>query len=99
MIAWRVRHRTIEVPCIIDIEHTSESLHAHVVLDGVQVGPGDAVKVHDAPAGIGFGERIRCDRRATIVRAGPLQSLWTRLRSRFEITELYEVGFSIRRKQ
>jgi hypothetical protein len=33
-------HRTVEVPCTLEIEHTPDSLHAHVELDGIEVGPG-----------------------------------------------------------
>ena len=41
---------TIEVPCTVEIEQTSESLHAHVELDGdIEIRPGDEVIVHDAP--------------------------------------------------
>lgn len=86
--------RTVEVPCTVDLEHTEDSLHAYVELDGVEVGPGDEVLVHDAPTTIGFGERKLHRRRATVRRAGPLERLWTRLTARLELTELYEVGFS-----
>jgi hypothetical protein len=83
------------VPCTIDIENTLDSLHAYVELQGVEVGPGDAVQVLDAPTQMPpYGERLVCERRATVVRAGPLQRFWTYLTSRFELTELYEVGFS-----
>lgn len=91
---WAFGRRTVEVPCTVDLEHTDDSLHAYVELEGVEVGPGDEVLVHDAPTEIGFGERVVHRRRATVVRAGALERLWTRLTGPLEITELYEVGFS-----
>ena len=33
MMAWLNGRRTVDVPCTVEIEQTSESLHAHVVLD------------------------------------------------------------------
>jgi hypothetical protein len=65
-----------------------------VTLEGVDLEPGDEVLVHNAPTKIGYGERIVCDRRATVVRAGWLTQFWTRLTSRFELTLLYEVSFT-----
>lgn len=90
--------RGIEVPCTVDIEQSFDSLHAHVDLLGIEVGPGDEVLVHDAPTKVGYGERIVVQRRATVVRAGWLERLWTRATARLELTELYEVGFSSWRK-
>ena len=90
--------REIEVACTVDIEHSFDSLHAYVELEGIEVEPGDEVTVHDAPTEVPFGERIVVERRATVVRAGPLERLWTKLVSRLELTELYEVGFSSWRK-
>ena len=84
----------LEVPCTIDLENTSDSLHAYVELEGIEVGPGDEVRVLDAPTEIPpYGERVVCQRRAEVVRAGPLGRLRTYLTSRLELTELYEVGF------
>jgi hypothetical protein len=85
---------TVEVPCTVELEHTEDSLHAYVELEGVEVGPGDEVLVHDAPTQFNVGERTVHRRRATVRRAGPLDRLWTRLTARLELTELYEVGFS-----
>lgn len=90
--------RAVTVPCTLDIEQSARSLHAHVVLEGVEVGPGDVVVVHDAPAGIVFGMNVWCKRSATVVRANFLQRLWARLASRFELGELFEVGFLPRRR-
>ena len=95
--AFALGRRTLEVPCTIEVEHTPRSLHAHVDLEGVEVGPGDTVLVHDAPSDVGFGETVVRRSRATVVFAGTLQSLWTRLTAFLELTELYEVSFTPRR--
>lgn len=86
--------RVIEVPCTIDLEQTPDSLHAYVDLIGVAPGPGDEVIIHDAPAGIGFGEKVVVERRATLRRASPLGRLWAHVEGYLELTELYEVSFS-----
>lgn len=98
MTLWPSARRTVRVPCTVDVEHTPESLHAHVDLDGIEVGPGDTVLVHGAPAHVDFGERLHCDAHATVIRAGWLERLWTRLTAHLELTELYEVSFSPRRR-
>ena len=65
------RRSSVEVPCTIEIENTLDSLHAYVELEGVEVGPGDEVRVLDAPTQMPpYGERLVCERRATVVRAG-----------------------------
>jgi len=97
MIGALTGGRTVEVPCTVDLEHTEDSLHAYVELEGIEVGPGDEVLVHDAPTQLRFGERIVHRRRATVRRAGPLGRLWTRITAHLELTELYEVSFSSRR--
>jgi hypothetical protein len=78
----------------VEIEHSPESLHAHVDLKGVDVGPGDSVVVHGAPIYVPFGERRTFDREATVVRATALGRLKARVEGYLELTELYEVGFS-----
>jgi len=88
------RPQSIEVPCTVDVEHTFESLHAYVELDGFEVGPGDRVTVHDAPTDVAFGEHVVCRRRATVQQATWLGRLVARVEGYLEITELYEVGFS-----
>jgi hypothetical protein len=89
------RRQEVVVPCTIDIENTLDSLHAYVELQGIEVGPGDVVRVLDAPTEIPpYGERYVCERRAEVVKAGWLDRMWTHATSRFELTELYEVGFS-----
>ena len=95
---WFSRTRRFDVPCTVEVEHTAENLHAHVELDGVEVEPGDSVTVHGAPTRVAFGEKIVCRRVATIERAGLFRRAWTRLASHFELTELYEVSFSHRRR-
>lgn len=89
--------RIVDVPCTIEIEHTQASLHAHVDLEGIEVGPGDTVLVHDAPTEVGFGERVLCRRHATVEVAGWAERLWTKATAFLELTELYEVSFSPRR--
>ena len=87
--------RRIRIPCIIRITHTWESLEAHVELPGrAQPEIGDRITVHGAPVQVPFGETITIEREATIRRAGPLERLWVRIRSMFELDELYEVNFS-----
>lgn len=89
---WR---EAFETPCTIRIEHTAEGLHAHVELDGgVEVNPGDRVRVHGAPVRLPFGERLELRRVATVARANLAERLWTRARGHFEIADLYEVSFS-----
>ena len=95
--AFGLGRREFDVPCTIEIEHTPRSLHAHVELEGVEVGPGDSVLVHDAPTAVGFGETLMRRSHATVVRAGALESLWTRLSAFLDLTELYEVSFTPRR--
>ena len=84
---------TIEVTCTVDIEQTPESFHAHAIPDGIDIRPGDTVMVHGAPTEVQFGDRRSLQCRATVIRAGTLDRLWTRLTAVFELTELYEVGF------
>ena len=85
---------TIDVPCTIDLEQSPDSLHAYVDLDGISVGPGDEVVVHDAPTRIAFGEKAVMARTATVRRAGPLQRFMAYIEGYLELTELYEVSFS-----
>ncbi|MGT2435193.1 hypothetical protein ACU4GH_04150 [Bradyrhizobium betae] len=92
---WSGTRKAFDVACTVEIEQTSETLHAHVVLDGdIAIEPGDEVRVHDAPTGVAFGERLVVRRTATVVRAGPLDRLRARIEGYLELTELYEVSFS-----
>lgn len=87
--------RRLTVPCTLRIEHTFDSLEAHVELDGgVQPGIGDRVFVHGAPVSVPFGERLVLRRVATLTRANILERAMTRLHAMFLLTELYEVSFS-----
>jgi hypothetical protein len=90
-----LRRAITNTHCTIEIEHSQESLHAHVSLqDDLPLGPGDRVTIHGAPVKIAFGERMSLRRPATVERATPLERAWTRLMARFDLAELYEVSFS-----
>ncbi len=90
--------RRFTIPCTIRVVHTYESLEAHVELDnGVEPGIGDRVLVHGAPVSVPFGRSLVLRREATITRANFLERLIVRLKSMFELTELYEVSFTDRR--
>ncbi len=91
--------RTFTAPCRVEIEHSAESLHAHVELDdNVAIEPGDQVLVHDAPTDVPYGQTLVVRRTATIIRAGLIERIWTRIAGNFELTELYDVSFSERRR-
>ena len=94
MATWFTRPQEIELPCTVDLEQTTESLHAYVEIDGIEILPGDRVIVHDPPTQVEFGDRIVCNRRATVLRAGLLGNALARLKGYLELTELYEVSFS-----
>ena len=94
-MTWTGSRKSFDVPCTVEIEQTSETLHAHVILDGdIDIKPGDEVRVHDAPTSVEFGQRLVVRRTATIVRGGPLDRLRARIEGYLELTELYEVSFS-----
>jgi hypothetical protein len=87
--------RSFDTPCTVEVEHGFDHLHAYVELDGdVEIYPGDKVRVHGASIRLPYGERLVEHRMATVTRATPLGRLWTRVKARFEITELYEISFS-----
>ncbi len=88
--------REIErAPCTVEVSHCFDSLHAHVRFDnGAVIHPGDEVKVHGPEIMAPFGEIVREDREAIIVRASKLEQLWTRLTGDFEVMELCEFSFS-----
>ena len=87
--------RRFDIGCTIDVEQTSESLHAYVSLDDdVEIRPGDEVTIHGAPVRIAFGDCVSLRRTATVVRAGALRRLMTHVAGYLELTELYEVSFS-----
>jgi hypothetical protein len=92
---WLGARKRFDVPCTVEIEQTSETLHAHVVLDGdIRIEAGDEVMVRDAPTRVEFGERLVVRRTATVIRGGPLDRLRARIEGYLELTELYEVSFS-----
>ena len=88
-----MRRTTLQVPCTVEIAQTFDSLHAHVDLHGVEVGPGDEVIVHDPPGLPPAGETIVVQRRATVIRATWLDRILAKAQGYAELTELYEVGF------
>ena len=91
---WSPR-KSFDVPCTVEIEQSSETLHAHVMLDGdIDIRPGDEVLVHDAPTQVTFGERLVVRRTATVVRGNALDRLRAKIEGYLELTELYEVSFS-----
>ena len=93
LAGWFLRRRRLVVPCEMDLEATHDHFHAHVALEGIEVGPGDAVRVENAPSSIPFGERRALRSRAEVRQASWLRGQWTRLRGRLEVNELYDVGF------
>jgi|GEM_PF-126446 len=89
------RRTRFDIGCTVDIQHTFESLHAHVELDhDVPLRPGDEVIVHGEKIHVPYGETALFRRRATVIRATWAQRVWARVRSEFEVLELYEVSFS-----
>jgi hypothetical protein len=86
--------RAVQVPCRVDLEQTNDSLHAYVEIDGVEIGAGDRVILHDAPAMVGFGEKAVYERRATVIKATALERLMAHVEGYLELTELFEVNFT-----
>jgi len=85
--------RRFEVPCIVDIEQTAESLHAHAIPEGVMIRPGDTVLVRGAPSRIDLGQRAQIACVATVVRGGMLRRWRAKLSGLLALDELFEVGF------
>ena len=92
--ALRLGKTRIDVPCTIEIEHTWESLHAHVELEGVDVGPGDEVHVQGGEIVVPYGERRTLRRMATVTKASAPERLWVKMTGDFEFMELLEFSFS-----
>lgn len=87
--------RQEEAPCIVEVSHTFDALHAHVKFtNGAVVHPGDEVQVKGAPVMAPYGEVVREQRVATITRATALERFWTRMTGDFEFMELCEFSFS-----
>ncbi|MGF1445520.1 MAG: hypothetical protein ACFBRM_04895 [Pikeienuella sp.] len=95
MIGGLLTRTRITTPCTVEVSHTFESLHAHVVLDGdLKIRPGDEVVVHGSEIEVPYGE-VRTERReATVTRATALERLWTRMTGDLEFMELCEFSFS-----
>ncbi len=82
-------------PCVVEVSHTFDSLHAHVkFLNGAVINPGDEVQVQGPPVMAPYGEVVREERIARIARASKLEQLWTRMTGDFEFMELCEFSFS-----
>ena len=82
-------------PCEVVISHRFEELSAHVkFLDGTVVHPGDTVQVQGPEIMAPYGEVVREERVATILRASALERLWTRATGDLEFMELCEFSFS-----
>ena len=62
--------------------------------NGTIVYPGDEVIVHGDPVKAPYGEVISEDREATILRATPLERLWTKIIGKLEFMEICEFSFS-----
>lgn len=90
---WFLYRRTIEVSATIDLEATDRELHAHVILEGVEVNEGDEVLVHGAPSYIALNEKRTMPATATVTKVSLPRRMWERVLGRTRITELYEVGF------
>jgi hypothetical protein len=93
LAAWFLFRRRIDVPATIDLEATDRELHAHVILEGVEVNEGDEVLVHGAPSYIALNEKRTMPATATVSKASLPRRAWERVMGRTRITELYEVGF------
>ncbi len=94
MEALGLAREKVDVPCRIEIEHSWESLHAHVELEGLTVEPGDEVHVHGSEIVVPYGERLVLHRMATVTRASAPERLWVRMTGDFEFMELLEFSFS-----
>ncbi len=89
------RKKIERAPCTVEISHKFESLHAHVRFNnGAVVGPGDEVQVQGPEIMAPFGEIVREDREAIILRASAVERLWTRFFGDLEVMELCEFSFS-----
>ncbi len=83
------------VPCTVTVSHRFDELSAHVRFDdGSVVHPGDTVQVEGPEIMVAYGEIVEEQRRAVILRATPLERLWTRATGDLEFMELCEFSFS-----
>ena len=82
-------------PCTVEISNTFESLHAHVRFNnGAIIYPGDEVLVHGRPIKAPYGEIVKEDREATILRATALERVWTKIIGKLEFMEICEFSFT-----
>lgn len=81
------------VPCTVAIEANFENLYAHVELDCKAPGPGDTVRILEAPA-IATLSPVTYHRFAEVRRAGLLRRLLVRCSEPLRLLSLAEVGFS-----
>ena len=89
--------QAISTMCTVTVRHTEETLEAHVVLDdGLLPKTGDRITVYGEPVRVEYGSSITIRRDAQLVRGSILDKAWMRLKSLFDVTELYEVSFSPR---
>jgi len=94
-LTWTGHRRVFEVPCTVEIEQSSETLHAHVMLDcDIRIEPGDEVTVHNPPTRVEFGQRLVVRSTATVVLGNWFDRLLARIKGYLELTELYDVSFS-----
>jgi hypothetical protein len=90
--------QTIPTRCTVTVKHTEETLEAHVELDeGLLPDVGDRITVFGDPVRVEYGSSLEVRRDARLVRGSSFDKLWLKIRSMFEMTELYEVSFSPRR--
>ena len=95
MIESLFARQRFDVGCTVDIEHTFDSLHAYVELDGdIEIEPGDEVIVHGHDVDVPYGEALTLRRTATVIRATWPERQWTRLTGRLEFMDLLEFSFS-----
>jgi hypothetical protein len=93
MIDRLLGRRFEEITIDLDLEQTPESLHAYAIPVEVEIGPGDELVMHGAPAGVAFGERRSMQVRATLRRAGWYDRARVHVEGFFTFAELFNVGF------
>ena len=82
-------------PCTVEVSNTFESLHAHVRFNnGAIIFPGDEVLVHGTPIKAPYGEIVKEDREATILRATALERVWIKIIGKLEFMEICEFSFT-----
>lgn len=93
-----LKREVIPTACTITVQHTDESLEAHVELDhGLLPSTGDRITVFGEPVRVEYGGSVTLRRDARLVRGTLLDKLWIKLLSLVDVSELYEVSFSPRR--